>query len=224
MSSISSRSRASDHPRSRGEYPPEKVDGREVQGSSPLSRGIRFSRPRVLLSARIIPALAGNTVWVVARTGASKDHPRSRGEYRLTAAVYTSCSGSSPLSRGIRYNISIYVDRHRIIPALAGNTCAQPRPAVRGMDHPRSRGEYVVAAGPVAAAARIIPALAGNTPRTSPAIAPAADHPRSRGEYRSLWPEDLVLRGSSPLSRGIRVNCLPDRGPLRIIPALAGNT
>ena len=29
-----------DHPRSRGEYPPEEVDGQPVRGSSPLSRGI----------------------------------------------------------------------------------------------------------------------------------------------------------------------------------------
>ena len=50
-----------DHPRSRGEYFGEAVKPVDGVGSSPLSRGIRPSRPSAQRIGRIIPALAGNT-------------------------------------------------------------------------------------------------------------------------------------------------------------------
>ena len=52
----------------------------------------------------------------------TKDHPRSRGEYRpkmIQSGIYT---GSSPLSRGIRPRPACMTSPGRIIPALAGNT------------------------------------------------------------------------------------------------------
>ena len=132
----------------------------------------------------------------------------------------------------------------RIIPALAGNTLGQGRPAPSRGDHPRSRGEYnggrlgvpgrggssplsrgiLVVAGVTAAHLRIIPALAGNTAISAAAPPRVADHPRSRGEYaRSRsgghWPD-----GSSPLSRGIQPRTPCQSAAARIIPALAGNT
>ena len=71
---------------------------------------------------------------------------------------------------------------------------------------------------------RIIPALAGNTPASRCAAVPRRDHPRSRGEYPT-WSntEDMIL-GSSPLSRGIRMDRQSRRSFAGIIPALAGNT
>ena len=52
---------ATDHPRSRGEYPRRGRRDCRLQGSSPLSRGIPARTPYGYLSRRIIPALAGNT-------------------------------------------------------------------------------------------------------------------------------------------------------------------
>ena len=114
-------------------------------------------------------------------------------------------------------------------------------------DHPRSRGEYCGSPDPEDRQAgssplsrgilgdslgqprtrRIIPALAGNTWDRVYGFEPAKDHPRSRGEYARSTSSQLNrpdVRGSSPLSRGIRnqPRCLQDRS--RIIPALAGNT
>ena len=54
------------------------------------------------MKRRIIPALAGNTCWLVAAKCFSKDHPRSRGEYSSDDVDDEFTPGSSPLSRGIR--------------------------------------------------------------------------------------------------------------------------
>ena len=152
-----------DHPRSRGEYYTPGYHGMGVTGSSPLSRGIRFAKQRGGLIVGIIPALAGNTFQGVKTLTTNKDHPRSRGEYRIIRVTSCQDTGSSPLSRGIRYVLQGGVAPGGIIPALAGNTplqciCTSERP-----DHPRSRGEY--------------------TWRNLPRRTFLRDHPRSRGEY-----------------------------------------
>ena len=71
---------------------------------------------------------------------------------------------------------------------------------------------------------RIIPARAGFTYDSNPSKSDSADHPRSRGVYFSVSTSGSVVRGSSPLARG-----LPDGVPTvgeysGIIPARAGFT
>ena len=134
--------------------------------------------------------------------------------------------------------------KHRIIPALAGNTRSPSAPWRRAPDHPRSRGEYLarvdVARGDSGSSPlsrgilfgwgrervnpRIIPALAGNTGVPDAVAEVAGDHPRSRGEYCVRYLPDEFSVGSSPLSRGIRSFVCGCRAVRRIIPALAGNT
>ena len=75
------------------------------------------------------------------------DHPRSRGEYPWDSEYNNVVKGSSPLSRGIRGRYNSGRLRHRIIPALAGNTLANLDARRQGRDHPRSRGEYLVPEG-----------------------------------------------------------------------------
>ena len=152
------------------------------------------------------------------------DHPRSRGEYVWAGQRSWGAWGSSPLSRGILTILEPRLPRHRIIPALAGNTRIGNGRAGNAADHPRSRGEYCRhrwatycpagssplsrgirdTAGSWAGNHEIIPALAGNT----------------REPVRG----SSITCGSSPLSRGIR--CVAARWCVRcgIIPALAGNT
>ena len=92
-------------------------------------------------------------------------------------------SGSSPLSRGILIDEVRFPVVAGIIPALAGNTCAEADNALLSWDHPRSRGEYFlkpllkvlhVGSSPLSRGILtvkgknidwpgIIPALAGNT-------------------------------------------------------------
>ena len=90
-----------DHPRSRGEYGTPNEHTEPVDGSSPLSRGIRRAVSPNADGGGIIPALAGNTLTGTPAAALTRDHPRSRGEYRSDAFTVNVKYGSSPLSRGI---------------------------------------------------------------------------------------------------------------------------
>ena len=48
----------------------------------------------------ITPAYAGKRIEIVDEELPFKDHPRLRGEKRITSAVYLPNSGSPPLTRG----------------------------------------------------------------------------------------------------------------------------
>ena len=213
-------------------------------GSSPLSRGIR-GLPGAAQPARgIIPALAGNTPAGPRSSVSAEDHPRSHGEYLEGLRGGSSRPGSSPLSRGIRGLPGAAQPARGIIPALAGNTALVPPKRGSMWDHPRSRGEYeadswpaifMMGSSPLSRGIRarigtlqhghrIIPALAGNTQRLLNLARTTPDHPRSRGEYLGTRPAAWAVRGSSPLSRGIRGAPSPHGEPRGIIPALAGNT
>ena len=212
-----------DHPRSRGEYAVMEFEALVCAGSSPLSRGIhpRTKVPRSMTG--IIPALAGNTFPIRSTIHFITDHPRSRGEYRQMAYVPNHKAGSSPLSRGILEGFSHRAHIRGIIPALAGNTASSPRRSRMASDHPRSRGEYRLGcvgwqlrqgSSPLSRGIlitflwfdfrnRIIPALAGNTMALISIGATPTDHPRSRGEYFVDQTINKLVKGSSPLSRGI---------------------
>ena len=132
----------------------------------------------------------------------------------------------------------------RIIPARAGFTCHWDQYPLPSMDHPRSRGVYVVdhpkhsvcrGSSPLARGLRhshgqflerirIIPARAGFTEAHHSRRLSRADHPRSRGVYPSLLSQYCFARGSSPLARGLlhfRITAALTAG---IIPARAGFT
>ena len=113
-----------------------------------------------------------------------------------------------------------------------------------GRDHPRSRGVYIrphstqwrrPGSSPLARGLRhgresaawlrgIIPARAGFTHAGGTADRIGGDHPRSRGVYAFRFSQGASGPGSSPLARGLQVNChnMPYRH--RIIPARAGFT
>ena len=233
-----------DHPRSRGEYSPDSSTPAPINGSSPLSRGILSCWFGSCLLLGIIPALAGNTRCGSGSTRSRRDHPRSRGEYDRFRFGRGGRLGSSPLSRGIPATRPGTGQRQGIIPALAGNTPTSRREVVTAADHPRSRGEYCPKPSKTAITggssplsrgiqssyclrwhdAGIIPALAGNTSGREAEVAETQDHPRSRGEYQETEAEEVMVVGSSPLSRGIRCRGCTRIAGTGIIPALAGNT
>ena len=213
-----------DHPRSRGEYLCWRRTAPTILGSSPLSRGIHWPGRAWVTKARIIPALAGNTVPCWCQPTAHPDHPRSRGEYQLEPVAGEQFRGSSPLSRGIRVRPVGWELLRGIIPALAGNTGQVIIFVTRRFgSSPLSRG-ILLSQALSPETHGIIPALAGNTVRVVGADDGTKDHPRSRGEYGCPPARPPTARGSSPLSRGIRDgSVLHDHLP-GIIPALAGNT
>ena len=193
-------------------------------GSSPLARGLRRFRDRDCARPGIIPARAGFTRAARVASPQFPDHPRSRGVYLM---------GMTQPPR-----------TPWIIPARAGFTAGRPWSSGGAADHPRSRGVYsaprtwtVVAIGssPLARGLRllgrvgerlprIIPARAGFTRRGRVQPGSRTDHPRSRGVYQRGYAGDLLLTGSSPLARGLRLlGRVGERLP-RIIPARAGFT
>ncbi len=78
------KARPEDHPRLRGEqgYAVVKVLG--FPGSSPPARGAVYSRKNALSMIGIIPACAGSRACVSPPQVCLWDHPRLRGEQRLS--------------------------------------------------------------------------------------------------------------------------------------------
>ena len=196
------------------------------------------------MSVRIIPARAGFTSMRTQTRAPRSDHPRSRGVYASHSALIEGCAGSSPLARGLLLFFSFVWLCLGIIPARAGFT-PTTRPASPGRpDHPRSRGVYAVAgvgagllggSSPLArglhgvtivwgANRGIIPARAGFTRVRDQRRVLARDHPRSRGVYWIPVRNILLVTGSSPLARGLRLVRCEEGGVKWIIPARAGFT
>ena len=132
----------------------------------------------------------------------------------------------------------------RIIPAYAGNTLSGPTRRRSCRNHPRLRGEHPAClphfllrsgSSPLTRGTRvldifpglvlrIIPAYAGNTLLIFPVLVQPKDHPRLRGEHKASITGCSCALGSSPLTRGTRLNALKGVHRFRIIPAYAGNT
>ncbi len=70
----------------------------------------------------------------------------------------------------------------------------------------------------------IIPAYAGSTCRATTRSRWSADHPRLRGEHHDITTALAYNEGSSPPTRGARLDCSLKGAARRIIPAYAGST
>ena len=89
-----------DHPRIRGEHKPGKSDDAFDAGSSPHTRGARYSSSRWSIRRGIIPAYAGSTGPSARTRSGAGDHPRIRGEHVAGLGSIGVCAGSSPHTRG----------------------------------------------------------------------------------------------------------------------------
>ena len=112
----------------------------------------------------------------------------------------------------------------RFIPAYAGNSYSlqieEPSIAV----HPRLRGELGYDSKNIMHWLRFIPAYAGNSIKAAVSASKQTVHPRLRGELKLTV---LTLRsetGSSPLTRGTRLEDYEEGVECRFIPAYAGNS
>ena len=233
-----------DHPRSRGVYRGATPPAQLLQGSSPLARGLPVADQPCGVPAGIIPARAGFTCAWCSMLASRGDHPRSRGVYSMTTALYPWPPGSSPLARGL-LKVDLHFSRSfGIIPARAGFTSTVSARRAPPRDHPRSRGVYQhdaqrecwpcgsspLARGLLAdqlalpVTLGIIPARAGFTITQKSVTVPSPDHPRSRGVYAFSMDLRLVTHGSSPLARGLPNGYQCRQRTRRIIPARAGFT
>ena len=236
--------RQSVHPRGRGEHGVQSTRTNNAAGSSPRARGTRRAVPPELSPARFIPAGAGNTAGAAAHTLRPPVHPRGRGEHWVTTDELLEYAGSSPRARGTPEFVRPPRDRHRFIPAGAGNTRRRTVDPTIAAVHPRGRGEHarlreladeLAGSSPrargtlefhqaAASIIRFIPAGAGNTSTPRPTRAMAAVHPRGRGEHLRAHNDFGIAGGSSPRARGTRSLTPGGANRGRFIPAGAGNT
>ncbi len=212
-----------DHPRTRGVYRDIVGDLAGMAGSSPHARGLPATVISVTATRRIIPARAGFTLASGSPPAGPRDHPRTRGVYRVRELGDASVPGSSPHARGLLRLDVVIVAKARIIPARAGFTWSVRIMALRLRDHPRTRGVYVSAdvasrdadgSSPHARGLhehvsyvfdrkRIIPARAGFTGCGARPGSRSGDHPRTRGVYGAWLGADPDADGSSPHARGL---------------------
>ena len=118
--SVISISSQKDHPRTRGEKLMIWAIFGKIEGSPPHTRGKAFGAWWGLATDRITPAHAGKRPEVTDVHGTYGDHPRTRGEKRITPAHRLQKSGSPPHTRGkVPSDVSTFW-KQGITPAHAG--------------------------------------------------------------------------------------------------------
>ena len=130
------------YPRWRGELDRTASVVSSGSGLSPLARGTRAHGIQSRVSARFIPAGAGNTGSATAAPMTTSVYPRWRGEHEMLVSVNAANTGLSPLARGTHRPRTTIRANRRFIPAGAGNTAlsfSYYRPATV---YPRWRGEH----------------------------------------------------------------------------------
>ncbi len=198
----------------------------------------------VNLTARIIPAHAGQTCschWLMC---ACADHPRTCGANQYDHFYEPARHGSSPHMRGKHVPVEYPQLPQRIIPAHAGQTLPSSFSTLLNADHPRTCGANTLNdtgggfksgssphmrgkpanVGGIVCIRRIIPAHAGQTMSCASRIQISADHPRTCGANERMKPRVRTCRGSSPHMRGKLRFAHPVGFGWRIIPAHAGQT
>ena len=187
-----------------GWLPPSSVPYHySEKDSSPLTRGKLAARQRRVPQAGFIPAHAGKTRWLRARSPPKRAHSRSRGENVDWFRSYLLPVGSSPLTQGKRCPDSIPGGPQGSSPLTRGKR--------------RRFREWP-------GRTRLIPAHAGKTRQCPPWFPDRTAHPRSRGEnlVDSLY--GVLRAGSSPLTRGKHISARLDALDEGLIPAHAGKT
>ena len=222
---------------------PRSDDRTPGTGPSPLTRGIHAAVRGHRRRHGSIPAHAGDPSPPRSRQNATAVHPRSRGGSLAGPTLRGRCCGPSPLTRGIPEVVYCAGALVRSIPAHAGDP-PRARPSIgRRPVHPRSRGgsprsrrASICAKGPSPLTRGIlqdqmrrvrtagsIPAHAGDQNCYASSGRRAGVHPRSRGGSGVQRTNSVMVRGPSPLTRGIPEWYGLSERVERSIPAHAGD-
>ena len=193
-------------------------------GSSPRVRGTPHPEGAAVGCCRFIPACAGNSLGKLAFGLPDAVHPRVCGELGTSTSLMLYPNGSSPRVRGTHRRRRGDDQRHRFIPACAGNSIAtlDDHDLICGSS-PRVRGT-LPREPPRAGGRRFIPACAGNSELSYSRFDATPVHPRVCGELCAQLGGVLVGGGSSPRVRGTRPPRSATSHPCRFIPACAGNS
>ncbi len=192
-------------------------------GSSPRVRGTRRGCAAAPGVDRFIPACAGNARHAPRARPGRPVHPRVCGERSAAHLRLARVTGSSPRVRGTRARRPAHHDRRSVHPRVCGErvVSSSAAPALSGSS-PRVRGTPVLQLAQ-AFQVRFIPACAGNAVDLRIKHIPAAVHPRVCGERSRSSSFSASAGGSSPRVRGTQDPSGEYPGPVRFIPACAGN-
>ncbi len=160
------------HPRRRGERSCAATPSELPSGSSPQARGTPPTDRATVAQRRFIPAGAGNARPPRTSRPGKTVHPRRRGERRFRQPHVAAGAGSSPQARGTPRHRAQPEQRHRFIPAGAGNAMKETSQGAPITVHPRRRGER---------------SESGSNSRPSAGSSPQARGTRSCARFRSPW-------------------------------------
>ena len=108
---------------------------------------------------RITPAHAGTSGVRLAKTNSLQDHPRTRGDKLLYLVNLFCMKGSPPHTRGQVSSVADVVAPTGITPAHAGTSDHGHDEERNQEDHPRTRGDKLLAL-------MVVYSLAGSPPHT----------------------------------------------------------
>ena len=129
-----------DHPRACGANTLSSGRISMPSGSSPRVRGKLVGDLPPGGDLRIIPARAGQTLFLVGGRLLNADHPRACGANTYASCICQNVNGSSPRVRGKLRPVRPVGQRRRIIPARAGQTPFWHGWRASHPDHPRACG------------------------------------------------------------------------------------
>ena len=147
------------YPRGRGGNSSSRKGNLRVRGLSPRSRGKRVERSDLHPWLGPIPAVAGETLTPIAKTGRSGAYPRGRGGNGLGPCGRCGVEGLSPRSRGKPTPAPAGWPAAGPIPAVAGETSNGMLPSRFLWAYPRGRGGNV-------SAVRFLDCVGGLSPRS----------------------------------------------------------
>ena len=217
-----SRWRMRDHPRERGDDPPQFEWTACRAGPPPRARGRPAQGGRDRAEERTTPASAGTTLLRVWADSPTRDHPRERGDDVNPPHLGDLRRGPPPRARGRPQGLPRRVLGQRTTPASAGTTSRAPCSPTRWGDHPRERGDDAWEGSPARRRRGPPPRARGRrTPRSwcarRPGTTPASagtttwstatspttwDHPRQRGDDVGVGVFGDELPGPPPPARG----------------------
>ena len=190
------------YPRWRGEHLFSQIYGLLLFGLSPLARGTRAHGIQSRVSARFIPAGAGNTGSATAAPMTTSVYPRWRGEHCSVVFILPACHGLSPLARGtLPYRLPDIIFL-RFIPAGAGNTCCSSWWSAAIAVYPRWRGEHAAIIQKRTQGIGLSPLARGTRLNMYIYSLPYPVYPRWRGEHFYSVNNRSLIVGLSPLARG----------------------
>ena len=194
--------RATVHPRVRGDMADPVRFKHDAGGSPPRARGHGRGRNDHAETARFTPACAGTWTPSMTFVATQPVHPRVRGDMGTAITNALTHPGSPPRARGHVGNARPLAKAVRFTPACAGTWLRfQPSQASRPV-HPRVRGDMIPYTGRPPWEAGSPPRARGHGRMARSHRARKSVHPRVRGDMLTAKKMSITTTGSPPRARG----------------------